>query len=82
MSMLSDIETSCLGRNKSRWCARCNHIICEKFGRRELVDLLWLRNISKEGMGMLGMEYVRNLWKNINLERIYEYDKRWWVNGI
>ena len=31
--------------------------VCEKFGPWELVNFLWLRNISKEGMTMLEMEY-------------------------
>ena len=29
----------------------------------ELVNLLWLKNINKEGMAMLGMKYDRNVWK-------------------
>ena len=37
---------------QSRWWARYIHV-CEKFGLWELVNLLWLRNISKEGMDML-----------------------------
>ena len=42
-------------RYKSRWWARCNHV-CDKFGLWELVNLLWLKNINKEGMAMLGMK--------------------------
>ena len=34
---------------KSRWWARCNHV-CDKFGLWELVNLLWLKHINKEGM--------------------------------
>ena len=30
---------------------------CNKFGLWELVNLLWLKNINKEGMAMLGMKY-------------------------
>ena len=43
---------------KSRWWARCNHV-CDKFGLWELVNLLWLKNINKEGMAMLGMKYEK-----------------------
>ena len=54
--MVSDIGRACLSEigYKSRWWARCNNL-AEKFGLRELVDVLWLRNISKEGMAMPGM---------------------------
>ena len=45
---------------KSGWWARCNHV-CDKFGLWELVNLLWLRNINKEGMAMLGMKYDRKM---------------------
>ena len=53
---------------KPRWWVRCKHI-CKKFGLWKLVNLLWLRNISKEGMAMLGMEYDRNVSKKIIVER-------------
>ena len=46
------------------WWARCNYV-CEKFGLWELVKLLWLRNISKEGM---------------KHDRIHEYGRRRWRN--
>ena len=32
---------------KYRWWARCNHV-CKKFGLWELLNLLWLRNISQK----------------------------------
>ena len=44
---------------KSRWWARCNHV-CDKFGLWEMVNLLWLGKINKEGMTMLGMIYDIN----------------------
>ena len=34
---------------------RCNHV-CDKFGLWELVNMLWLRYINKEGMAMLWNE--------------------------
>ena len=42
--------------------------------------MLWLRNISKEGRAMLGMEYDRNVLKKIHVERIKEYNTIWWRN--
>ena len=50
-SLVSDIGRACLMEvgYKSRWWARCNHV-CDKFGLWELVNLLWLKNINKEGM--------------------------------
>ena len=65
---------------KSRWWARCKHV-CEKFSLWEL-NLLWLRNINKEGMAMLGMKYDSNVWKKTFVERIKEYDRRWGRNGF
>ena len=52
---------------KSRWCARCSHL-GEKFGLMELVDLLWLRNFSNQGMTSHEMEYDRIEWKTIHVE--------------
>ena len=62
-SMISGIGRTCLMEigYKYRWWTRCKHV-CEKFDLSELVNLLWRRNISKEGMPMLGMEYDRNVW--------------------
>ena len=54
----------------------------QPFSQRELVDLLWLRNISKEGLSMRGMEYDRNVLKKIIVERIKEYGRRWWEKGF
>ena len=81
-SMLSDIGRACLMGigYKSIWWERCKHV-CEKFGLWELVNLIWLRNISKEGMAMLEIGYGRNVWTKIIVERIKECDRRWWRNG-
>ena len=67
-------------RYTSRWWERCNHV-CEKFGLWELVNLLLLMNINKEGMAMLGMKHEINMRKNIFVEIIQKYDRRWWRNG-
>ena len=37
------------------------------FGLRELVDLLWFQNFSKDGMAILRKEYDRKVWKKINV---------------
>ena len=60
------IEIGC----KSRWWSRCRGI-CSKFVLMELVNLIWLREVSVNGMvnlgvnGMvkLGMNVDRELWK-------------------
>ena len=82
-SMISDIERACLSEigHKSGWCAEYNHL-CEKLSLRRLVDLLRLRNISKNGMAMFGMENDRDVGNNINVEIIKEYGRRWWMNGF
>ena len=76
-SLVSDIGRACLMEvgYKSRWWTRCHHV-CDKFGRWELVNYLWLRNINKEGMAMLGMKYDRNVCYKTFVERIQEYDRR------
>ena len=40
------------------------------------MNLLWLKNINKEGMTMLGMKYNRNVWKKILVARIQEDGRR------
>ena len=38
---------------KSRCWQDASINLCEKFSQRKLVELLWLRNLSKEGMARL-----------------------------
>ena len=82
-SLVSDIRRACLMEvgYKSRWWARCNHV-CDKFGLCELVNLLWLRSINKEGMTLLGMEYDRNVWNKTCETRIQEYGRKQRRNGF
>ena len=40
--------------------------------------MLWLKNINKEGMAMLGMKYDTNVWKKTLVARIQEDDWRQW----
>ena len=53
-SLVSDIGRACLMEvgYKSRWWVRNNHV-CDMFGMWEMVNLLWLKNINREGMAML-----------------------------
>ena len=46
------------------------------------MNLLWLKDINKEGMAMLGMKYDRNVWKNTLVARIQEDGRRQWRNGF
>ena len=46
------------------------------------MDLLWLKNINKEGMAMLGMKYDRSVWKKTLVARIQEDGRRQWRNGF
>ena len=48
----------------------------------ELVNLLWLRNINKEGMATIGMKYDKNVWKKTLVARIQECDRIQWRNGF
>ena len=82
-SLVSDIRRACLMEvgYKCRWWARCNHD-CDKCGLWELVNMLWLRNINKEGMAMHGMKYDKNVWKKTLVARIQEYGRRQWRNDF
>ena len=57
-SLVFDSGRACL--MEVGYKSRCNHI-CEKFGLWELVNLLWLRNINKEGMVIIRIKYDRNV---------------------
>ena len=72
-SLVSDIGRACL--MEVGYKSRYNHV-SDKFGLWELVNFLWLRNINKEGMDMLGMKYDRNVWKKTFVARTQEYDRR------
>ena len=78
-SLVSVIERACL--TEVGYKSRCNHV-CDKLGLWDLGNLLWLRNINKEGMAMLGMKYDRNVWKKTFVARIQEYGRRRWRNGF
>ena len=44
------------------------------------MNLLWLKNINKERMAMLGMKYDRSVWKKTLVARIQEDGRRQWRN--
>ena len=55
-NVVSEIGRACLIELgcKPRWWSRCRHI-CSKFGLFELVNLIWLRKVSLNGMVKLVM---------------------------
>ena len=82
-SLVSDIVRASVMEigYKSRWWSRYNHV-CVKFGLWELVHFLWLRNINKEGIAIHGINFARNVWKKTFVDRIQEYGRIWWRNGL
>ena len=66
---------------KSRWWPRCRHI-CSKFGLSELLNLIWLREVSLNGMVKLGMNVNGEFWKRLIHSRIMEVVKQVWKNGF
>ena len=46
------------------------------------MNLLWLKNINKEGMAMLGKQYDRNVLKKTLVARIQEDGRRQWRNDF
>ena len=62
----------------SRWWIRCRHI-CTKFGILELVNLIFLRDVSVNGMVSLCMIMDRKVWKKYICERIHEVGRQSWI---
>ena len=55
-NLVSEIGRACLIELwNSRWWSRCRHV-CSKFGLFKLVNLIWLREVSSNGMVKLGMK--------------------------
>ena len=75
---MSEIGRACLIELecKSRWWSRCRYI-CSKFGLFELVNLIWLREVSLNGMVKLGMKV--KFWKKHIGSRIREVDMGKWL---
>ena len=55
-------------------------VICSKFGRMGLVNLIILRDVSVNGMVSLEMKMDRKVWKKYISERIQEVGRAKWVN--
>ena len=81
-NLVSDIGRACLIELgcKSRWWSRCRHI-CSKFFL-ELVNLIWLRHVSLNGMVKLVMNVNGEFWKKHICSRIREVYKQVWKNGF
>ena len=71
------IELGC----KSRWWTRGRQIY-NKFWLFELVNLIWLREVSLNGMVKLGMNVNGDFWKKHICNRIREVGKQVWGNGF
>ena len=46
------------------------------------MNLLWLKNINKEGIAILGIKYDRSVWKKTLVVRIQEDGRKQWRNGF
>ena len=82
-NLVSEIGRACLIELgcKSRWWSRCRHI-CSKVGLFEWVNLIWLREVSLNGMVKLGMKVNWKFWKKHICSRIREVGKQVWKNGF
>ena len=63
---------------KSGWWTRCRHI-CSEFGFIDLVNLIWLRDASVNGMVNLSMNVEDEVMKKRICERIHEVGREGWV---
>ena len=82
-NLVSEIGRACLIELgcKSRWWARGRHI-CRKFGLFELVNLIWLREVSLNGLVKLGINVNGDFWKKRICNRIREVGKQVWKMTI
>ena len=78
--LVSEIGSACLIEigGKSIWWSLCRHI-CSKF---ELVNLIWLREVSLNGIVKLGMNVNGEFWKKHICKRIREVGNQAWKNGF
>ena len=79
VNLTSEIGRACLVEIgcKSRWWGRCMHI-CSKFGLIELVNLIWLRDASVNGIVNIRMTVEEEIWKKYICERIREVGREAW----
>ena len=81
-NLVSEIGRACLIELgcKSRWWSPCRHIC--RFGVFELVNLIWLREVSMNVMVKLGMNVNGEFWKKHIFKRIREVGIQVWKNGF
>ena len=65
----------------ARWWSRCRHI-CSKFGLIELVNIIWLREVSLNGMVKLEMNVNGEFWKKHICHRIRQISKQAWKQRL
>ena len=58
------------------------NILCSKFILFELVKLIWLREVSLNGMVKLGMKVNVEFWKKHICSRIRDVGQQVWKNGF
>ena len=82
-SLVSEIGRACLIEVgcKSRWWSRYKYI-CSKFGLIELVNLIWLREVSVNEMVNLWMNVDGEGWEKYICERIQEGGRRALKDGV
>ena len=79
---MADLGRACLLEIgcKSGWWARCRHI-CNKFGLKELVNLICLGDVSVNGVDKLGMSVNEKTWMKFADEKIKLVGCRIWMNN-
>ena len=79
---MADLGRACLLEIgcKSGWWARCRHI-CNKFGLKELVNLICLGDVSVNGVDKLGMSVNEKTWMKFADEKIKLVGCRTWMNN-
>ena len=79
---MADLGRACLLEIgcKSGWWARCRHI-CNKFGLKELVNLICWGDVSVNGVDKLGMSVNEKTWMKFADDKIKLVGCRIWMNN-
>ena len=79
---MADLGRACLLEIgcKSGWWAWCRHI-CNKFGLKELVNLICLGDVSVNAVDKLGMRVNEKTWMKFADEKIKLVGCRIWMNN-
>ena len=82
-NLMSEIGRACLVEIgcKSRWWARYRHI-CSKIELIDLVNFIWLRDASVNGMVNLRMNVEEEVWKKRICEKIQWVGREAWKDGF